>query len=61
MAPAMDLAGLPISPADSFSALIGLRQFDFTETSARGEVPVRPEICQPWGLVHGGVYSAIAE
>jgi uncharacterized protein (TIGR00369 family) len=24
-------------------------------------VTVRPEICQPWGLVHGGVYASIAE
>ena len=57
----MDLTDLPIAPADSFNALIGLRHFDFTEHSGRGEVTVRPEICQPWGLVHGGVYASIAE
>lgn len=45
-----------------FAALIGM------ENVAQGEggtltatVPVRPELLQPWGLVHGGVYGAIAE
>jgi uncharacterized protein (TIGR00369 family) len=51
----------PIPPEDTFDALIGLRRFDTTEDSARGEVTVRREILQPWGLVHGGVYAAIAE
>ena len=26
-----------------------------------GHLPVRPQVCQPMGLVHGGVYAAIAE
>jgi 1,4-dihydroxy-2-naphthoyl-CoA hydrolase len=36
----------------------------FTRASADGvevEVPVRPELLQPYGLVHGGVYSSIIE
>jgi uncharacterized protein (TIGR00369 family) len=57
----MDLASLPIPPEESFDALIGLRRFDITDESARGEVPIRRELLQPWGLVHGGVYASIAE
>ena len=26
-----------------------------------GRLPVRPQVCQPLGMVHGGVYAAIAE
>jgi 1,4-dihydroxy-2-naphthoyl-CoA hydrolase len=36
----------------------------FTRASADEvelEVPVRPELLQPYGLVHGGVYSSILE
>jgi 1,4-dihydroxy-2-naphthoyl-CoA hydrolase len=36
----------------------------FTRASADEvelEVPVRPELLQPYGLVHGGVYSSIIE
>ena len=57
----MDLADLPVPPEQSFDALVGLRRFEITETSARGEVAVRREILQPWGLVHGGVYASVAE
>jgi len=57
----MDSASLPVPPEESYDALIGLRRFDITEDSARGEVAVRRELLQPWGLVHGGVYASIAE
>lgn len=50
-----------VAPNESFDALIGLRRFDIGEDTARGEVVVRREILQPWGLVHGGVYASIAE
>ena len=57
----MSLPDLPVAPEQSFDALVGLRMLDITEQSARGEVAVRREIQQPWGLVHGGVYASIAE
>lgn len=57
----MDPDQLPVPPDQSFDALVGLRRFDVGEESARGEVTVRREIMQPWGLVHGGVYASIAE
>ena len=57
----LDLSALPVPPDESFDALVGLRRFAITAESARGDVPVRREIMQPWGLVHGGVYATLAE
>src|SRR5579862_10073687 len=57
----VDLSTLPVPPEQSFDALVGLRHLEITDELARGEVPVRREIMQPWGLVHGGVYASIAE
>jgi 1,4-dihydroxy-2-naphthoyl-CoA hydrolase len=58
---AMELPNLPVPPAESFDAQVGLRITEVTDEIARGEVPVRREIMQPWGLVHGGVYASVAE
>ncbi len=44
-----------------FDRLYGLRMLECSEEHARAEVDVRPEICQPYGLVHGGMYASIAE
>src|SRR5579864_8623899 len=57
----MDALEMRVAPDETFDALIGLRRFDIGEDTARGEVAVRRELCQPWGLVHGGVYASIAE
>ena len=57
----MSLPPTPIPLEQTFDALVGLRHFDLTEDSARGEAVVRRELMQPWGLVHGGVYASIAE
>ena len=57
----IDLSALPVPPEESFDALVGLKRLEITAERARGEVPVRREIMQPWGLVHGGVYAAAAE
>jgi uncharacterized protein (TIGR00369 family) len=56
-----DLGPLVVPPEQSYDALIGLEKFEITDQSARGEVVVRRELLQPWGLVHGGVYASIAE
>jgi uncharacterized protein (TIGR00369 family) len=34
---------------------------EFADGRVRGQVTVRDELKQPFGLVHGGVYAAIAE
>jgi uncharacterized protein (TIGR00369 family) len=44
-----------------FDRLYGLRLLECSETQVRAEVRVRPEVCQPYGLVHGGMYASIAE
>jgi uncharacterized protein (TIGR00369 family) len=44
-----------------FDGLYGLVTTEIGDGIMAGEVPVRPELKQPAGLVHGGVYAAIAE
>jgi len=52
---------LPYVPTEGFDAQVGL---EFTEVEERrmcGRVAVSDALKQPAGLVHGGVYAAIAE
>jgi 1,4-dihydroxy-2-naphthoyl-CoA hydrolase len=44
-----------------FDGLYGLQLLSCTDTEVRAQVSVRDELKQPAGLVHGGVYAAIAE
>lgn len=44
-----------------FDALYGLVITYITDEEARAHVEVRDDLKQPAGLVHGGVYAAIAE
>jgi len=44
-----------------FDALYGLEFLELTPEVAVGRIPVRDELLQPFGLVHGGVYAAVAE
>jgi len=44
-----------------FDVLYGLELLDWSDTEARARVPVREELKQPAGLLHGGVYAAVAE
>jgi 1,4-dihydroxy-2-naphthoyl-CoA hydrolase len=44
-----------------FDALYGLELLEYSDVEVRARVPVREEIKQPAGLVHGGVYAAAAE
>ncbi|HUA11733.1 MAG TPA: PaaI family thioesterase [Solirubrobacteraceae bacterium] len=53
--------GGPGQPGSGFDALYGLEVLDYSDSHVNGRVAVRPEICQPYGLVHGGVYASIAE
>jgi uncharacterized protein (TIGR00369 family) len=46
---------------DGFDRLYGLELISLSETEVRGRVPVRAEVKQPAGLVHGGLYASIAE
>jgi len=44
-----------------FDRLYGLEILSFSDTEVRARVPVRDDLKQPAGLVHGGVYASIAE
>jgi len=44
-----------------FDVLYGLELLEHGDGEVRGQVKVRDELKQPGGLLHGGVYAAIAE
>lgn len=44
-----------------FDRLYGLKLLAVSDEEVRAETAVRPEVLQPAGLVHGGVYASIAE
>jgi 1,4-dihydroxy-2-naphthoyl-CoA hydrolase len=54
-------AELPYRLGQGFDGLYGLEVTTIEDGLLRGRVPVRDEIKQPAGLVHGGVYAAVAE
>jgi 1,4-dihydroxy-2-naphthoyl-CoA hydrolase len=47
--------------ATGFDALYGLKLTEVDDALVRGVVPVRDELKQPYGLVHGGVFASLAE
>ena len=44
-----------------FDRLYGLEIVSMDDSEVHARVPVRPEILQPAGLVHGGVFASVAE
>ncbi|HEX9481309.1 MAG TPA: PaaI family thioesterase [Solirubrobacteraceae bacterium] len=44
-----------------FDRLYGLELLSISDSEVTGRVAVRDEVKQPAGLVHGGVYAAVAE
>ncbi len=57
---ALSKTHLPLQSAP-FDKLYGLEVLTLGDEEATARVPVRDEIRQPAGLVHGGVYASIAE
>ena len=52
----------PVVPFErTFDALYGLQVHDISEEEVTASVPVSDHVKQPMGLVHGGLYAAIAE
>ncbi|MDC0720287.1 PaaI family thioesterase [Nannocystis bainbridge] len=45
----------------AFDRLIGLAYTAVSADAVEAEVPVTPQLLQPYGLVHGGVYATIVE
>lgn len=52
---------LPFALDVGFDRLYGLELTESADGIMRGKVAVRDQIKQPAGLVHGGIYAAIAE
>ena len=52
----------PLIPVDrTFEGFLGLSWIELTTSSARVSFEVRENLTQPLGLLHGGIYSAVAE
>ncbi len=56
----MDLT-TPFRFPTGLDALLGLDIIEISDGLVRAEMAIRDELLQPRGLVHGGVYAAIAE
>jgi len=48
-------------PASSFDQLIGTEWISDDPADARARVPLRDDLRQPYGLLHGGVVSTLVE
>ena len=46
---------------DGFDRLLGLQILSATEDEVVGRFEVRPELLQPYGLLHGGVLCSVVE
>jgi len=55
--------GVPEVPSleDTLDATLGVEVLEVTEEEIRGRMPVENRIRQPYGIVHGGAMSTIAE
>jgi uncharacterized protein (TIGR00369 family) len=56
-----DALKLPWASEQGFDSLIGLEVLEMGAEEVRARVPVRDDLLQPAGLVHGGVLASIAE
>jgi 1,4-dihydroxy-2-naphthoyl-CoA hydrolase len=56
-------AGPPYAVAleRTLDGTLGFEALEVSDSLARGQVPVEDRVKQPYGLVHGGVFAAIAE
>jgi uncharacterized protein (TIGR00369 family) len=52
---------LPFATGLGLEGLLGLEFTELSEEVVRSRMEVRDELRQPTGLIHGGVYAAIAE
>jgi 1,4-dihydroxy-2-naphthoyl-CoA hydrolase len=56
-----DTLKLPWRGLPGFDGLYGLEILTMSEEEVTARVPVRDDLRQPGGLVHGGVFASIAE
>jgi 1,4-dihydroxy-2-naphthoyl-CoA hydrolase len=48
-------------PRCPFDELVGIRNLEISPDYCVSDVELRPELHQPFGIVHGGVYATIIE
>ena len=51
----------PIAPEHTLDWALGVEYLEVTSEVSRGRIEVTDKVKQPLGLVHGGVYCALAE
>lgn len=51
----------PVPFGETLDGTLGFEVLELSEDRALGRVPVTDRVRQMWGLVHGGVYSALSE
>ena len=56
----MSLRPLPL-PDRGFDRLFGYSELQHGDGEMRARIPVQDDVLQPFGLVHGGLYAAVAE
>jgi 1,4-dihydroxy-2-naphthoyl-CoA hydrolase len=53
---------VPLLPLEqTFEGFLGLEWHELTDEAAKVSFEVRDDLKQPLGLLHGGIYSAVAE
>lgn len=57
------MSELPQAPSEEgrFVGMVGLEVRYGEDGTVSGTLPIRPELQQPYGIVHGGVYCTIVE
>ncbi len=56
-----DSFAFPVPPERTLDGTLGIETLEVTLESARSRARVADHVKQPWGLVHGGVFAAMAE
>jgi len=56
-----DALKLPLRDLQSFDGLYGMEIHTLSDEEITAQVPVRDDLKQPAGLIHGGVFASIAE
>lgn len=51
----------PTPPTNGFDSVIGLQYLESSVDGVRAQFTIGPDLLQPWGVVHGGVYCAVVE
>ena len=56
-----DVAPMLNAQLGGYNAMLGLRFVSASDRRVEAELTVEPKHCQPYGIVHGGVYCSVIE